>query len=77
MPDDAEWCCAAGVCCNETKRRAELAELLTQAVPTLTPVQVGKVADWIHDHFDILPRSLGFGKAIDNLATMAREHPYE
>lgn len=76
MPDDAEWCCGAGVCCNETKRRVKLAELLKQAVPHLSQQEATDAADFFHDHFDLLPKSLGFGPAFHKLADLARETEY-
>ncbi len=77
MPTDEELCCAAGYCCNKQKRRAELAELLTAAVPTLTEAQSAQVADAVHDAFDIVPKSLNLGDFLERFAAMAREHPYE
>jgi len=77
MPhDDAEWCCAAGVCCDQEKRRKALATLLTQHLANINPAEAAAVANFMHNEFTLLPKSLGFGPAIHNLAEMAREHPY-
>ena len=75
--DVPDFCCAAGICCNEAKRRAELARILDAAVPHLNASEAAAVADYIHDNFTLLPKSLGFGPAFHALAEMARDHPYE
>lgn len=76
MDDQAELCCAAGICCNAEKRETELAELLTKwCGHHLTPEAVAAA---IHDHFDLAPKSLGFGPAFRALADMAIAHgPYQ
>ncbi len=77
MPDEADWCCAAGICCGEQQRRKKLAHLLHHAVPSLSAAQAASIADVIHDRFTILPITLGFGPAFDALDALAREYPYD
>lgn len=77
MPDDAELCCAAGVCCNQQKRRVALANILTEKVGHAGPFTAVEIADAVHDLFDIVPKSLGLGVFLHKFADMAREHPYE
>ena len=78
MPhDEPELCCAMGLCCDQAKRRAVLAKMLKQHVANLSAAEATAVANFIHNEFDLLAKSLGFGPAFQKFAEMAREHPYE
>ncbi len=75
--DNPDLCCGAGICCDEDKRRAKLAQLLQAAVPHLHEREAAAVAAYIHDTFSILPKGLGFDEPFQNFALMARANPYE
>lgn len=78
MPDDtAELCCAAGICCDTQKRRKALANILIEHVEHLAPAQAVKIADVVHDFFDISPKDLGLGDFMMAFAKMAREYDYK
>lgn len=76
MPDEAELCCGAGICCNKAKRRVALAKILRERVPAISDKQSLELADAVHDDFDIVPRSLNLGDFLERFAAMARERPY-
>ena len=77
MPDDtADQCCAAGICCNHAKRRAALAKMLREHDSRLSERESTTAADFIHDTFDIVPKTLHLHDFLERYATMAREHPY-
>jgi len=77
MPDDIpELCCAFGSCCNETKRRVELAKLLKHAVPHLSDAEATAVSNFMHDNADMVEKSLGLGVFLHKFAEDVRAHPY-
>jgi len=73
MPDDIpELCCAAGICCDMTKRVKTLAKLLRHQIPALHEPEALAVAGVIHDTFTLVPKGL-----IDDFIHFIQEHPYE
>lgn len=76
--DTQDYCCAIGLCCggdDEQKRIHALAKILKDALGN-EPHTLPNVAEAIIEHFDLTPKSWGWGVLMRKIGSIARTFPY-
>lgn len=76
--DTADACCAIGLCCggdDDQKQKAALVKILRAALQD-QPHTLENVADALIEHFDLTPKSWGWGVLMRHIGVVARKNPY-